>query len=159
MTAEPFASAGSEDQAAIPQNNIDRHRPYSDSRRGFGARIGALLRPLPDRPGWELTTRVTIDSIVPKELEAAQAQALLSEAQELYATRRERAQSAESRAATLQGAVGVAAGLILTGANFVIDPARVADRTWRVILAGCLAALLLCLVLIPDPPIVRAESC
>lgn len=29
----------------------------------------------------------------------------------------------------------------------MLDPSRVADRTWRVALAGCLAALLVCLVL------------
>ena len=138
---------GSENQPAVAQNSIDRRRPYSDSRRGVLASLAALLVPLPDRPGWQMTSRFEIESAVPTELEEAQAQVLLSEAEALYASQRERAQGAESRATTLQGAVGVAAGLILAGANFVLDPARVADRIWRVVFAGCLAALLMCLVL------------
>jgi hypothetical protein len=37
--------------------------------------------------------------------------------------------------------------LVLTGANFVLDPTRVSDRAWRIVLALCLVALLMCFVL------------
>jgi hypothetical protein len=70
---------------------------------------------------------------------------LLAEAEDLYAARLAQAHRAETRATTLQASAGIAIGLVLTGAAFLIDPAKVADRQWRIALTVVLALALFCL--------------
>ena len=70
---------------------------------------------------------------------------MLLEAEGLYAARRDQVIRAEARATTLQASAGVAIGLALTGAAFLVDPTKVANREWRIALTVVLVALLTCL--------------
>jgi hypothetical protein len=72
---------------------------------------------------------------------------MLDEAEGLFAARRDQALRAEARATTLQASAGIAIGLVLTGSAFLIDPTKVADRPWRLVLTAVLAALLGCLAM------------
>ncbi len=70
---------------------------------------------------------------------------MLAEAEALFAARRDQVIRAEARATTLQASAGVAIGLALTGAAFLVDPTKVADRAWRIVLTVVFVALLACL--------------
>ena len=70
---------------------------------------------------------------------------MLAEAEALFAARRDQVVRAEARATTLQASTGVAIGLALTGAAFLVDPTKVANRDWRIALTVALVALLACL--------------
>jgi hypothetical protein len=70
---------------------------------------------------------------------------MLGEAEALFAARRDQVVRAEARATTLQASAGVAIGLALTGAAFLLDPTKVASRPWRIALTVVLAGLLGCL--------------
>lgn len=69
------------------------------------------------------------------EADAQRAAELLSEAQDLYARAEERADSATTRATTLQGAVAIAASLLLAGAGLVLDQAKLQGTGWRIVFA------------------------
>ena len=56
----------------------------------------------------------------------------------------EQALRAETRATTLQASAGVAIGLALTGAAFLVDPTKVSDRYWRLAPTIVFAALRAC---------------
>jgi hypothetical protein len=57
-----------------------------------------------------------------------------------------RIESAESRATTLLGSVAIAASIAIAGGGLLLDPNKVPDQTWRVILAIGLVAFVLCLL-------------
>jgi hypothetical protein len=105
------------------------------------------LRPTPSDPPWrypeELPANVealltTTDDEVVKEI--------LSEAESLFGEPDGRAESAERRATTLQGAVTIASSVILTGGGLVIDPGKITDDTWRLVFAIAFSVLLAFLV-------------
>jgi hypothetical protein len=87
----------------------------------------------------------TIDAVSAWDLSDESSQMLLAEAEAMFVARREQAVRAETRATTLQASAGIAIGLALTGAAFLVDPTKVADRPWRIALAVVFAMLLLCL--------------
>jgi hypothetical protein len=70
---------------------------------------------------------------------------MLNDAEALFLARRDQGLRAEARATTLQASAGIAIGLAFTGAAFLLDPNKVADRGWRIALTVFLAALLGCL--------------
>jgi hypothetical protein len=70
---------------------------------------------------------------------------MVLEAEGLYAARRDQVIRAEARASTLQASAGVAIGLALTGAAFLVDPTKVANRQWRIALTVVFVALSLVL--------------
>src|SRR5215210_6244519 len=72
---------------------------------------------------------------------------LLREAETLYAEPESRVASVDRRAATLQGAVAIAATVTLTGGGLLLDHAKIPDENWRLALATGLGALLLMLLL------------
>jgi hypothetical protein len=78
--------------------------------------------------------------------DADRAREILDEARDLYATVEARAEGAERRATTLQGAVSVAATLAVAGATLLVDPSKVEGAGWRVILAVLFLGLIFCLV-------------
>ena len=57
-----------------------------------------------------------------------------------------RIESAESRATTLLGSVAIAASIAIAGGGLLLDPNKVPDQTWRIILAIGLVAFVLCLL-------------
>jgi hypothetical protein len=63
----------------------------------------------------------------------------------LFDARRDQALRAEARATTLQGSVAIAIGLTWNRSAFLLDPAKVQDRAWRIALGDGFAALLVCL--------------
>jgi hypothetical protein len=71
---------------------------------------------------------------------------ILDEAQSIFEQADERGQAAERRATTLQGAVAIAASLILAGGALLADPAKVQGDGWRIALAVGLVAVTFCLV-------------
>lgn len=66
----------------------------------------------------------------------------LAEAQAIFDEAAGRIESAERRATTLQGTVAIAASLVVAFAGFLLDPAKIADRGWRIALLIVLAAFL-----------------
>jgi hypothetical protein len=91
--------------------------------------------------------RQALPSSPPQHLSEASARFLLAEAEALFAARRDQVIRAEARATTLQASAGVAIGLALTGAAFLVDPTKVADRPWRIALTVVFVALLGCLAM------------
>jgi hypothetical protein len=78
--------------------------------------------------------------------DALTAATILEEAQAISAEATSRIDSAERRATTLQGTVAIAASLVVAGAGLLLDPSKVTDRDWRIVLLIVLAAVLGCLI-------------
>jgi hypothetical protein len=126
--------------------NRDSQRPWAGDHSKLGRWLQKEFQPLP-RPESSLLRRNEIEQQIPEGLQPAQADLLLADAERFYTGRREWATNSESRAVTLLGAVGIAAGLIVAGASFLLDPSNVSARAWRILLAICLGGVLLCFVL------------
>jgi hypothetical protein len=75
------------------------------------------------------------------------ATALLEEAQSHFDTAHDRAESAERRATTLQGAVAIAASLMFAGAALLLDSSKVRDTSWRVAFGVGLLLVITCLIM------------
>jgi hypothetical protein len=112
----------------------DRSGPLQAVRDAFAP------RPTHQDQSWSEPADARAGDLTPES-----ARLLLHEAEALFAARRDQALRAESRATTLQASAGVAVGLALTGAAFLIDPTKVADRPWRLALTVVLALMLCCL--------------
>jgi len=54
--------------------------------------------------------------------------------------------SAESRAVSLQSTVSIAATLVVAGGALLVDPTKIHDRSWRIVLLSALGIVLLCLI-------------
>jgi hypothetical protein len=67
---------------------------------------------------------------------------VLQEAQAIYARAEERVDSAERRATTLQGAITIAASLLLAGGTFLADPSKVHGTAWRIALGTVLLGVI-----------------
>jgi hypothetical protein len=111
------------------------------SERRLRARFHSLISPRPTRG----PRRPDFNPDPPHQLSDASARLFLAEAEALFAARRDQVVRAEARATTLQASAGVAIGLALTGAAFLVDPTKVADRAWRFALTIVFVALLACL--------------
>ena len=72
---------------------------------------------------------------------------LLAEAQAIYERAEERAAGAQTRATTLQGAVAIAASLLLAGAALVLDQTELQGAGWRAAFAAMLFAVTASLVM------------
>lgn len=72
---------------------------------------------------------------------------VLDEANAIYAETKDRAESAERRATTLQGAAAIATSLLLSGGALLADPAKIRGDCWRVALALALVGVTFCLVM------------
>jgi hypothetical protein len=71
---------------------------------------------------------------------------ILEEAQSIFDQADQRGQAAERRATTLQGAVAIAASLLVAGGALLADPSKVRGDGWRIALAFGLVAVTFCLV-------------
>jgi len=60
---------------------------------------------------------------------------LLSAATEAFNEAAGRAESAERRAATIQGAIAIAASLTLAGGSLLLDASKVPSHPWRIVIA------------------------
>lgn len=127
------------DSTRIGERKREPFPRWADQRKGHLKLLRDLCNPRPWQPD------PTEELSVPSQLEAPSAQFLLEEAEGVFAERRDQALRAEARATTLQAAAGIAIGLALTGAAFLVDPMKVSDRYWRLGLTVVFAALLLCL--------------
>jgi hypothetical protein len=86
---------------------------------------------------------------IAKELatdEVERARETLAEAQKLFQSVDLRAEGAERRATTLQGAVSVAATVAIAGATLLADPTKIHGGEWRVALALLFLGVVYCLV-------------
>jgi hypothetical protein len=72
---------------------------------------------------------------------------VLVEAQGIYAAADARVEGAERRATTLQGAVAIAASLLLAGGALLADPSKVRGDGWRLAFALVLVTVVFCLVM------------
>jgi hypothetical protein len=72
---------------------------------------------------------------------------ILEEARSIFQQADERGQAAERRATTLQGAVAIAASLVLAGGALLADPAKVQGEGWRIACALGLVAVTFCFVM------------
>lgn len=81
---------------------------------------------------------------VPEDARTAE---VLEEAWGIYGRAEERIDSAERRATTLQGAITIAATLLLSGAAFLADPAKVHGQGWRDALGIVFLAVVVCLLM------------
>ena len=128
-----------------PDSEAGLGEEWADDRSGPLKGLRNLFNPLPWKPPDAGVTTSTDMSTVAGDIGSARL--LSSEAEALFAFRREQALRAEARATTLQGSVGIAVGLVLTGTAFLLDPTKVADRGWRLALTVVVAALLACLAM------------
>ena len=72
---------------------------------------------------------------------------ILTDAQALFAEAEARGEGAERRATTLQGAVAIAASVLLAGGALLSDPSKVHGQGWRLCLALTLLIVTGCLVM------------
>ena len=77
---------------------------------------------------------------------AERAAEILAEAQATFAAAEARGEGAERRATTLQGAVAIAASVLLAGAALLGDPSKVHGDGWRLGLGVLLILVTVCLV-------------
>jgi hypothetical protein len=80
------------------------------------------------------------------EPDEERAKEILEEAQATYQDAEDRREGAERRATTLQGAVAIAASLLLAGGALLADPSKVRGDGWRIAFALDLVAVTFCLV-------------
>lgn len=71
---------------------------------------------------------------------------LLAEATSAYDEVEARVAGVQHRAATLQGALTIAATVAIAGGGVLLDASTVANDAWRIAFAGCLLALVLPLI-------------
>ena len=99
----------------------------------------------PDVPApTKFTTDVTRE-LVP--LEPAGVAEILDDARELFRVPFERADAAERRATTLQGAVAIAATFTLAAGSLVTDADKVGSHGWRVAFAVAIAVVVFAFVI------------
>jgi hypothetical protein len=77
---------------------------------------------------------------------AGRAAEILAEAQATFAAAETRGEGAERRATTLQGAVAIAASVLLAGAALLGDPSKIQGHGWRLGLGALLILVTVCLV-------------
>jgi hypothetical protein len=77
---------------------------------------------------------------------AGRAAEILAEAQATFASAEGRGEGAERRATTLQGAVAIAASVLLAGAALLGDPSTIQGEGWRLGLGALLILVTICLV-------------
>lgn len=134
-----------------PKNWVEKRRaklPEGSRRRRLYDRLALQV----DEPTDFLQGKAElVAQLMPKSGDAtavaARAADLLSEAQASYAQAEERAASATTRATTLQGAVAIAASLLLAGAGLLLDHAKLHGSGWRIAFAVLLFAVTLSLVM------------
>ncbi|HEX8054599.1 MAG TPA: hypothetical protein VF517_16550 [Thermoleophilaceae bacterium] len=114
------------------------------------AELAALLgfsdrRPPPPEPDVfeEKTEELAAKLAVKPEL----ADALLEEAKDHHEYANERAESAERRATTLQGAVAIASSLTLAGGSLLLDSSKLQGIGWKIALGLGLVGVTLCLIM------------
>jgi hypothetical protein len=71
---------------------------------------------------------------------------VLAEAQAVFDEASERIDSAERRATALQGAVPIAASLVVAGSSFLLDHDKIDADAWQALLIGTLAIAVACLI-------------
>ena len=72
---------------------------------------------------------------------------LLAGARASYDEATARAESAERRAATIQGAIAIAASLTVAGGSLLLDPANVRSQMWRIAIGSSFAIAVLLLAI------------
>jgi hypothetical protein len=120
---------------------------------------GSWRRAVYDRIAWPLGPRryftegehALAKALTPRigitEENLKQADALLAEAQAIYASATATAKSAERRATTLQGAVAVATSLLVAGSALALDTAKLRGDEWRAAFAVLLVATTVALMM------------
>jgi hypothetical protein len=113
--------------------------------------LGKLLRtlqlslPLDDPDEFTETPEQAIARLTTSDEKVAAA--ILEEANAIYDAQADRAESAERRATTLQGAVAIAASFGLSGAGFIFDAKKVPSDGWRTAFAVAFAGFIFCLIM------------
>lgn len=72
--------------------------------------------------------------------------AVLAEAQEVFRRPFETSEGVERRAATLQGAIAIAASFVLAGGGLLLDTTKIRTESWRIAFAVVIAIVIICLV-------------
>jgi hypothetical protein len=108
-------------------------------------RSRALRWIYPDVPAPTKFTAGVARELLPREPDVVAE--ILDEATELFRVPYERADSAERRATTLQGAVAIAATFTLAAGTLVTDADKVGSHAWRVVFAVAIAFVVLAFVI------------
>jgi hypothetical protein len=138
---EPPAQAGSN----APENWVERLRarlPKSSHRRKLWDKLALPVNEPSEFLGEQeaLIDELTTHSGDP-EKDLQRSAALLAEAQEIYERAEARAAGAQTRATTLQGAVAIAASLLLAGGALLLDQTKLHGTGWRALFAVMLVAV------------------
>lgn len=102
------------------------------------------------RPDWSPTplrfdtTAAEILADFGSPTDAGVVDALLAEAEDIYAEAGERSESAERRASTIQGSIAIATGLTFAGGSVLLDTSKI-RAGWAWPLGLCFAGAILCL--------------
>jgi hypothetical protein len=97
-------------------------------------------------PHPELVERLT-PRTTDGDIDEERTKEVLSEAQATFASADARIEGAERRATTLQGAVAIAASLVLAGGALLADASKVRGDGWRTVLAAFLVLTVVALVM------------
>jgi hypothetical protein len=138
---EPPAQAGSN----APENWVERLRarlPKGSHRRKLWNKLALPVNEPSEFLGEQeaLIDQLTTHSGDP-EKDLQRSAALLAEAQEIYERAEARAAGAQTRATTLQGAVAIAASLLLAGGALILDQTKLHGTGWRALFAVMLVAV------------------
>src|SRR3954451_8218110 len=96
-----------------------------------GGRLGLWTRPPaePEPRYFNMKAEEVLEKL--GELDDPRADEVLAEAELAYKDAAERADGAERRATTIQGAIAIATSLSLAGGSLLLDTGKVPDRCWR----------------------------
>ena len=136
-----------------PQDNrpwVERWRDKLAEGSWWRARYDTLFLPLDPPTVFTGPTEDLVRDLTPTKEDRTpdeeRTKEVLEEAQAIFDSAEQRAEGAQSRATTLQGAVAIAASLLLAGGALLADPSKVRGDCWRVLFALALFGVAFSLV-------------
>jgi hypothetical protein len=134
-----------------PQNWVERWRARlptgSKRRRLYDVVALPIQRPTEFTQGGATLAAELTPHTGDDDADAERALEILTEAQDVFARADERAESAERRATTLQGAVAIAASLVVAAAALSINQTRLEGTFWRIAAAMLAGGITVALVM------------
>jgi hypothetical protein len=118
---------------------------WHEDRRGVLKSMRDQFNPRPNAWTRRLLQRDEVSDAIPADINADRMKRLLDEAQDIFDTGQADVVRAEGRATTLQGVVGIAMGLSVSGAGLILNSDVLTRPAWQLTMTAGLAALLFCL--------------
>jgi hypothetical protein len=135
----------------VPRNWVERWRakqPEGSRRRRLYDNLALPIDPPTNFTGDERElARELTPHTCDEAADAACAAELLTEAQAIFERAERRSAGAQTRATTLQGAVAIAASLLLAGSGLVLNQTNFQGTVWRTVFAVLLVCVTVSLVM------------